>query len=324
MLFDMQRIPVQLITGFLGAGKTTFLNHFIQERKEERLFVIENEVGKVNVDAELVMSGSEDIAGITAGCLCCSLHDELLDVLEEVSYRRAEYDRLVIETTGVADPSSIIQTFLGNRAVERVFDLEQVICLADAKYIEQNIADTDEARRQLVSADVVLLNKCDQVSEEELETVVQNIKGIHPTATIFIGEQGKFPVADILAVKPFHDEQTIHIDPTTPSSAHRHHDITTFTLTFDRPFDLRTLAQTLIRLTKVHRHQVYRIKGIIAANQTPTRVVVQSVRDSFVLSDGPPWASEAERISHIVFIGKDVQRQAIEQMLKRCLVKEKV
>lgn len=317
----MQRIPVQLITGFLGAGKTTFLNHFIQERSDERLFVIENEVGKVNVDCELVMNDSEDIADLTAGCLCCSLHDKLLDVLEEVSYRREEYDRLVIETTGVADPSSIIRTFLGNRAVERVFDLEQVICLADAKHIEQNIADTDEARRQLVSADVVLLNKCDQISNEEVETTVQNIKNIHPTATIFTGEQGEFPIADVLAVKPFHDEQTVHIDPATPSSAHRHNDITTFTLTFDRPFDLRPLAQELIKLTKLYYHQVYRIKGIIAANQTPTRVVVQSVRDSFVLSDGPPWASEAERVSHIVFIGKDVQRAAIERILERCLVK---
>lgn len=318
----MDRIPVQLITGFLGAGKTTFLNHFIQERTTERLFVIENEVGKVNVDCDLVMSGSEDIAGITAGCLCCSLHDKLLDVLEEVSYRRAEYDRLVIETTGVADPSSIIQTFLGNRAVERVFELQQVICLADAKYIEENIAATDEARRQLVSADVILLNKSDQIEAAQLETLMQTISNIHPTATLFTGQHGVFPIADILAVKPFHDEQTVHIEANTPDSAHRHNDITTFTLTFNHPFDLRSLAQELIKLTKLYRHQVYRIKGIVAVNDTPTRVVIQSVRDSFVLSDGPPWESATERISHIVFIGKDVQRAAIERILRRCLLKE--
>ena len=186
----MDRIPVLLITGFLGAGKTTFLNHLIKERSDERLFVIENEVGKINVDCELVMNGEEDIAGLTAGCLCCSLHDELLDVLEEVSFRRQEYDRLVIETTGVADPTSIIQTFLGNRMVERVFDLKQVICLADAAFVEENINSTDEARRQLVSADVVLLNKCDQVSPAEVEQLIQTLNGIHPTATIFKGEQG--------------------------------------------------------------------------------------------------------------------------------------
>ncbi len=252
----MQRIPVQIITGFLGAGKTTFLNHLIQERPDERLFVIENEVGKINVDAELVMNGEEDIVGLTAGCLCCSLYDELLDALEEVSARREEFDRLVIETTGVADPTSIIQTFLGNRMVERVFELEQVICLADAAYVEENINTTDEARRQLVSADVVLLNKCDQVSPSEIERLVDTLKGIHPTATILCGQHGSFPVDQIFEVRPFHDERTHQLASTAPVGAHRHNDITTFTLTFDRPFQLQALSHELVRLAKlceVHR-----------------------------------------------------------------------
>jgi len=253
----MQRIPVQLITGFLGAGKTTFLNHLIKERFHERLFVIENEVGKVNVDCELVMNGEEDMAGLTAGCLCCSLHDKLLDVLEEVSFRRAEYDRLGIETTGVADPTSIIQTFLGNRMVERVFDLQQVICLADAAYLEENINATDEARRQLVSADVVLLNKCDQVPTAEVEQLVQKVNGIHPTATVFTGQHGIFPVDKIFKVRPFHDERTTQIAPVIPDGTHRHNNITTFTLTFDRPFELSTLARELVKLARLHHHQVY-------------------------------------------------------------------
>ncbi len=317
----MQRIPVQLITGFLGAGKTTFLNHLIKERSNERLFVIENEVGKVNVDCELVVNGEEDIAGLTAGCLCCSLHDKLLDVLEEVSFRRAEYDRLVIETTGVADPTSIIQTFLNNLMVENVFDLQQVICLADAAGVEENINTTDEARRQLVSADVVLLNKCDQVSSSEVEQLVRTLNGIHPTATIFRGQHGVFPVEKIFEVKPFHDERTTQIAPVVPNGTHRHNNITTFTLTFDRPFRLDSLARDIVQLVRFYRDQVYRIKGIIAVNSTPTRVVIQSVRDSFVLTDGPPWESESERISHIVFIGKDMQREAIEKLLGRHLIR---
>ncbi|MCH2081849.1 MAG: GTP-binding protein [Saprospiraceae bacterium] len=317
----MQRIPVQLITGFLGAGKTTFLNHLIKQRANERLFVIENEVGKINVDCELVMNGEEDIAGLTAGCLCCSLHDKLLDVLEEVSQRREEYDRLVIETTGVADPTSIIQTFLGNRMVEKVFDLQQVICLADAAYVVENINATDEARRQLVSADVVLLNKCDQVTAAEVEQLVQTLKNIHPTATLFVGQNGMFPIDEIMEVKPFHDERTNHIASEVPNGEHRHNDITTFTLTFDRPFNLDSLAYDLVKLARLYRHQVYRIKGIIAVDRTPTRVVIQSVRDSFVLTDGPLWEPSSERISHIVFIGKDVKREVIERMLGRHLVK---
>lgn len=317
----MQRIPVQLITGFLGAGKTTFLNHLIKERTNERLFVIENEVGKINVDCALVMNGEEDIAGLTAGCLCCSLHDKLLDVLEEVSQRREEYDRLVIETTGVADPTSIIQTFLGNRMVERVFELQQVICLADAAYILENIDATDEARRQLVSADVVLLNKCDQIAATEVEQIVQTLENIHPTATLFVGQNGIFPIDKIMEVKPFHDERTNQIASEVPNGDHRHNDITTFTLTFERPFNLDSLAYDLVKLARLYRHQVYRIKGIIAVDRSPTRVVIQSVRDSFVLTDGPAWEAGAERISHIVFIGKDVKREAIERMIGRHLVK---
>ncbi|MEM8582640.1 MAG: GTP-binding protein [Bacteroidota bacterium] len=318
----MQRIPVLLITGFLGSGKTSFLNHLISERSDERLFVIENEVGKVNVDCELVMNGDEDIAGLTAGCLCCSLHDELLNVLEEVSMRRGEYDRLVIETTGVADPTSIIQTFLGNRMVERVFDLQLVICLADAAYIEENLNTTDESRRQLVSADVVLVNKSDRVSPSELEQVSDLLRGIHPTASIYTGQQGIFPIDEILEIKPFHDEQTRQIAELAPVGSHRHNDITTFTLSFDRPFRLDSLAHELVKLTRLYRHQVYRIKGIIAVEHAPTRVVIQSVRDSFVLTDGPMWEPGSDRISQIVFIGKEVKKSAIEKLLSRHLIQE--
>ncbi|MEL6971683.1 MAG: GTP-binding protein [Bacteroidota bacterium] len=317
----MKKIPVQLITGFLGAGKTTFLNHLIQERPNERLFVIENEVGKINVDCELVMNGEDDIAGLTAGCLCCSLHDELLNVLEEVSFRREEFDRLVIETTGVADPTSIIQTFLGNRMVERVFELQQVICLADAAYVEENLAATDEARRQLVSADVVLLNKCDQVTPAEVERLISTLNGINPTATVLSGKQGIFPIDEIYQVVPFHDERINKIAAVVPDGSHQHNDITTFTLSYDRPFNLKSLAHELVKLARLYRHQVYRIKGIIEVQDTPTRVVIQSVRDSFVLTDGPAWESDTARISQIVFIGKAVKKEAIERLLVRHLVK---
>lgn len=315
----MSRIPVQLITGFLGSGKTTFLNHFIQERPRERLFVIENEVGKINVDCTLVMNSEEDIAGLTAGCLCCSLHDKLLDVLREVGQRKGEFDRLVIETTGVADPTSIIQTFLGHPTVEQIFDLQQVICLADAAHLEANINATEEARRQLASADVVLLNKCDQVPASEVDQLVQKLKCIHPSVTIFRGQQGNFPVDEIIQIKPFHDEQTTRVAPVVPPGVHQHNDIKTFTLTFDRPFDLNALTETLVKLVRFYHHQIYRIKGIIAVNHTPTRVVIQSVRDSLVLTDGPLWESESARISQIVFIGKDIQRESMELLLTKQL-----
>lgn len=317
----MQRIPVHLVTGFLGAGKTTFLNHFIRSLAPERIFVIENEVGKINVDSQLVMNSDEDIAGLTAGCLCCSLSDELLAVLEQVSARRAEYDRLVIETTGIADPSSIVQTFISNPGVERVFALEQVICLADAEYLEDSLAETDEARRQLACADVVLLNKCDKVDAAYAQRVRDMVLGIHPTLRLFEGQQGVFPVDEILAIRPFQEAHILEAyEQVGPQHQHKHHDITTFTLTFDRPFQLDALAHDLMKLAVVYRHQVYRIKGVLAVNNTPTRVIVQSVRDNFALSDGPPWAAGEVRESKIVFIGKGVERKSIERLLERHLL----
>lgn len=316
----MQRIPVHLVTGFLGAGKTTFLNHFIRAVAPERVFVIENEVGKINVDTQLVMNNEDDIAALTAGCLCCSLSDELLDVLEQVSARRAEYDRLVIETTGIADPSSIIQTFISNRGVERVFALEQVICLADAEFLEDSLADTDEAMRQLACADVVLLNKCDRVDAAYARQLHETIRGIHPTVRVFEGANGVFPVAELLAIRPFQEAHIMDAyQYVQPTHQHKHRDITTFTLTFDRPFQLDALAHDLMKLAVLYRQQVYRIKGVLAVNDTPTRVIVQSVRDNFALSDGPPWAPGEVRESKIVFIGKNVQRASIERLLERHL-----
>ncbi len=151
-----QKIPVHLITGFLGSGKTTFLNHFIKERLPERILVIENECGAINIDGGLILDGVEDVLELSAGCLCCSLSDGLLDLLEYATEKRDTYDRLVIETTGIADPSSIVQVFLTNPYVVPVFELEQVICLADAGLLTEWLDEAEEAIRQISFDDVVL------------------------------------------------------------------------------------------------------------------------------------------------------------------------
>ena len=171
---------VTLITGFLGSGKTTFLNHLIREQNSERILVLENEVGKCNVDGALVESGVEEVVELTAGCLCCSLSGELLEALEMISARQDEFDRLVIETTGVADPSSIVQTFLADPIVGRHFKLEQVICVVDAGLVEDWLKETEEALRQIVMADVILLNKSDTVSKFYLKELAEQLQVINP------------------------------------------------------------------------------------------------------------------------------------------------
>ena len=300
----------------------------------QRILVIENEVGQTNVDSALVIKGVEEVIELSAGCLCCSLSDGLLDVLELASEQRDRYDRIVIETTGIADPSSIAQVFMANPGVGRVFDLEQIICLADAPLLEDWLNESEEALRQLVMADVILLNKIDDVSTSYLKEVQQRIHSINPNALALSGNHGRFDPAAILKMGTmeaqsieekleripdnFHQEQLVGKD------VNNQHRITTFTLTFEQPFDLKELSLQLYRLVNLYRSQVYRIKGILSVIDYPNRVILQSVRTSCVASDGSPWEEGEKRISKLVFIGKGLKREAFERMFSKYLVKEQV
>ncbi len=316
----MEKIPVHLITGFLGAGKTTFLNHLIRSRQPERQLVIENEVGKTNIDSQLVVGADLDVVELTAGCLCCSLNDDLYKVLEEVSYRRGEFDRLLIETTGVADPESLALPFLASPAVERVFELRNTICLVDAENIEDWMAETEESRRQIAFADVILLNKKDRVDEDTLLGLSQLLGLVNPYANVYLGEEGKFPVDEILEIQQLDARGAVEkTDSIDTEHQHQVHGISTFTLTFDQPFDLNRLGNELIRLLNVNRHQIYRIKGMINADNYPVQVILQSVRNTFRLSDGLPWPKDAPKQSKIVFIGKEIKKEALEKIFRRYL-----
>lgn len=315
------KIPVHIITGFLGAGKTTFLNQLMKARPQERLLVIENEVGKANIDSRLLVGAALDVVELTAGCLCCSLNDDLLDVLEAVSARRDEFDRLVIETTGIANPETLVLPFLAYPAVERVFELQGVLCLVDAENVEGWLRDTEEARRQIAFADVLLLNKTDLVTPQHALSLAQLLASINPYAALFAGQDGGFPMDELMAIRGTDAGQTAQRTALLPiTREHQHQGISTFTLSFDRPFDLDGLSRTLVQLLHVNQHQIYRIKGIINARDYPVQVVLQSVRDKFHLSDGELWDPASPRESKIVFIGKDIQRAPLEHLFSRHLL----
>lgn len=329
----MKKIPVTLLTGYLGAGKTTVLNEMVKQVAPERIMVIENEVGKTNVDGALVEQGVEDVIELTAGCLCCSLADGLLDALELVSARRSEFDRLVIETTGVADPSSIVQTFLGMPMVAKYFDLQQVICVTDVEHIEDWLEHTAEALRQLVMSDVIFLHKTDVINPLYLEEVKQKMIDINPNACIYSGNYGHFPFQEILTIH-LNDEASFrnqvrmenvgHFNTITKNEEGQRHKISTFTLSFDKPFLLsEDFSLQLYRLVNLYRDQVYRIKGIIEVENYPNKVVLQSVRSSCVISDGAAWVQDEERKSQIVFIGLDLKKEIFQRMFDRYTIKHK-
>ncbi len=321
-----KKLPVTLLTGFLGSGKTTVLNHLIREQATERILVIENEVGQTNVDGALVEPGVDEVVELTAGCLCCSLADGLLDALEMVSAKQDELDRLVIETTGVADPSSIVQVFLADPMVGRFFELEQVICVADAGLVEDWLEETEEALRQIAMADLILLNKADTVSSSYLSELAERMQAINPDAFILSGKNGRFPIAQLLQarttdVMSFEKRLAAMCNQpaqTSISADGSRHKVNTFTLSFEQPFVLDDhFSLQLYRLVTFYRDQVYRIKGVLNVRDYPNRVILQSVRTNCVLADGSPWAPGKVRESKLVFIGRGLQKKAFEKMFDR-------
>jgi G3E family GTPase len=327
-----KKLPVHIITGFLGAGKTTFLNHFISQKERERILVIENECGDTNVDGALVLEGVEDVVELSSGCLCCSLSGELIEILQVVSEKRNQFDRIIIETTGIADPSSIMQVFLSDPRVEKVFKLEQITCLVDAGLLNYWLSETEEALRQIAISDVILINKTDTVELEKLNEVKQTLQGINPQAYLLEGQYGGFDVNEILKVgstrsdsvefKIAESEDLQHDHDHEHNHVHNSHGITTFTLTFDGVFDLDALSHELYKIANLYRSQVYRVKGIIAIPNYENRVILQSVQSSFVATDGRAWQEDDDRISKLVFIGRSLKKKVFQKMFERYLLNE--
>ena len=313
-----KKIPVHIITGFLGSGKTTFLNHFLKSQNNERIVVIENEIGKINIDGATLVTNTNDIIELTAGCICCSLNDELFDVLEELYVKKDEIDRILIETTGIADPGAIAATFLNHPAVIKDFELINVIGVIDALFIESWLSETEEAIRQIAASDILLLNKTDQISNEAKKNeITALLSNINPLATILWGAFGAFPIADILER---HHEllPEIKLNNVSGELNNIHQTITTFSFTFNEPFVLAKLNFEINRLLFLSYHQIYRIKGIIAGENYPVKLLFQTVKTQINYSDGQLWTNDEPRISKIVVIGKNINKDSMHKFFQKC------
>lgn len=216
--------PVTIISGFLGAGKTTLLNEFIAYRKEIRPFIIENELGEEGIDAGLIVAPDADIFELNNGCLCCSLNEDLFDLLGELLKRKDEFDELVIETTGIADPATIAQPFMVYPEIENYYSLERVICIVDAQEIDFQLEETEEARKQIVFADIILINKADMVRKEHLFELEELLRNINPFATILSGDkESGYPLEKIMTLTRDNFDGEISV-PDHPVHYHGHHD----------------------------------------------------------------------------------------------------
>lgn len=314
----MKPIPVTVLTGFLGAGKTTLLNYILKQQSNYKFAVIVNEIGKIGIDGQLVENASEEIVEMNNGCLCCTIRKDLVKGVQKL-VQRGGFDYLLIETTGIADPGPVAQTFLNIPQLQQYARLDSIITVVDAEQIEKQIRETETARDQIVMADFILLNKTDLVSETELANRELLIREINPQARLFRTNQSQANLGELLDMNAFDVDQKLAANPDflNELDGRHHHDIISFSFTFDRPFNIDRLESFINELSD--REKVYRSKGIIAIAQNPRRAIFHGVNNRFTIFWDRLWEKSETRQSQLVFIGKELDKSAIEKSLSACL-----
>ena len=337
---ENERIPVTILTGFLGAGKTTLLNQLIRENPGKKIAVIENEFGEINIDSDLVVGVEDGIFELSSGCVCCELNDELITVLQKLIKTHPGIHHLVVETTGIADPAPVAMSFLADETIQSAFRLDAVITLVDARFIEQQLEDQEEACKQVAIADVVLVNKTDKVDAYQKETVTNIVKRMNNQALIRESAFGKVEGIDLLNLKAFSRENILNAKIETPSlgglsfnafssplekspalnpnqKTQLHSDISSCSFVFPEPLDLLKFDIWMRMLLNDVAFKIYRVKGILNFKDYKEKLVFQSVNNQYVSESAGNWGNE-ERISKIVFIGKKIKKEILAQGMAIC------
>ena len=322
----MASIPVTVLTGFLGAGKTTLLNRLLTENHGRRFAVIVNEFGEIGIDNELVVSSDEEIYLMNNGCICCSVRGDLIRVLSGLAKRRGAYDAVLLETTGLADPASIVQTFAMDEDTREAFRLDSVTTVVDALHFTRHAAENRQILEQVVYADLVILNKTDLVAPEVVEDIRRAVGRLNDTAQVVAAVRCDLPIATLLDRNAFDLGKLLFGNPAQPradpANHIQEHGIESVSLTLDAPLDAERLGEFLSRLLQTKGQDIYRSKGIMAVAGARQRFIFHGVHMFLETAWGTPWADGEARRSRAVFIGRDLDRDALKHGLAGCAAPE--
>ena len=321
-----RKVPVTILTGFLGAGKTTLLNRILQERHGERIAVIENEFGAVGVDNDLLLhDGVEQIVEMNNGCICCTVRGDLVRILGELMQRRqadqSAFDRIIIETTGLADPAPVAQTFFIDDDIAGYYTLDAIVTVVDALHANAQLDGFHEAQEQVAFADRILLSKCDLVSDVQARQLRQRLLRINPRAAVSAVHFGAAPVQDLLDIAGFSLSSVLEIEPGfLEENAHVHDDaVQSFVFTSMQPFDAGRLQAFFRQAIAGHAADLMRYKGIVAVHGMDHRLVIQGVHMVMGSDIGRAWGPGEARSSTLVFIGRHLPKARMLADLAGCI-----
>jgi G3E family GTPase len=352
-----EKVPVTVLTGYLGAGKTTLLNRILSEPHGKKYAVIVNEFGEIGIDNDLVVGADEEVFEMNNGCICCTVRGDLVRILDGLMRRKGKFDAVIVETTGLADPAPVAQTFFVDENVGRKTRLDAVVTVADAKWLSERLKDAPEAKNQIAFADVILLNKTDLVSADELAEVEGRIRAINPYAKLHRTQRAQIPIAEVLDRKAFDLDRILDIEPQFLETeddhdhhhghdhgdghghdhhddhGHHHHgehshkgikhyhdeDMQSVSLKTDKPLDPDKFFPWVQNLVQTEGPSILRCKGILSFKNDDDRFVFQGVH---MILDGDhqrPWAKDETRDSRIVFIGRNLPEDKIREGFEGCI-----